>query len=1749
MNASPCPPARVLLGALLALFAIATPQSRAAEPEYLITDHFAVSLEDGYFSALLAYREGRDYLPPDVPAPILQVRRIADGGAVRDYPPKAMTWTDPGKEFLLHYDDGITVRVKTETKPTHVTFEVIDVQPTNRVNLVLWGPIPTTIDKCIGESVGIVRGETFAIGIQALNPKTLGGYPNNADSCDYTSIRQVTDENQYENIFEKVESAHRMWGDAAWRKPFGSVLQAFTRDRSNPGTFSIMGFDDIPREPIADGGIIHSKIAIFGCPVTNALRTIGQIEIAENLPHPVINGEWVKESATAISTYLADTYNANPGTGGYVDKYLAWATNSHVRTFYFPTPGPFRGVGHYSRFNPGWFPEINGDHGVSNYTVTLDKVVDAGYMVGTHTMSAMISMNDLYVTQVDPRIKSYGTCTLANDVSPSDTTMTVTALSTNMQGATGRLLRLDTGPASGEIVFYGSKTDLGGGNYRLENVLRGRHGTTAHAHSAGTLAHVMWHDTTYDSTSGNGELNMEVARNLADYAHAYNVEILTMDGLEAAWSDGHGEYSRTRYANELYTRLRDAYGRTNVVLSGSNAGHYLWHIIGRYEWGDESLRLRSGDTRYRNMNQSFYERNLLPKFMGGYLLKQEYDVDDVEWFCSKAAGFDAGFSIDVVNPTAVTADSDYLDIVNAMKAWVAAREAGAFPHRLKRYLQDSRAEFHIEQTSTNSWRLFSRPDPNDHAIISTNHLDIPLDHPITDAELAIFAPMPLSSTSIRESGNTENGYPPENLIDGQLSSQWQGVPMPAYAIIDLGEQQRIDAVTAYPFFEPDSRKWWYTLDISTDATNWTRIANANGLEADADGDTWNFSARYVRYVKINVTKYTFHDADQGTAIIREIEWNPAPIGPTVRISSPTKLQTISTNAVLVAHATTQTGDIILDNSAFSWASDIDGPLGTGRILQTTSLTPGTHHFSAIVTDAGIAATNTVAATVAIPAHENSTPTVAIISPAGTPICSVRQGENVLFFATATDPEDGTLSGNALTWTSSLIGQIGTGAALETSALSPGRHVITFTAIDSDGAIARSMAFLDVSGPEISLSGNGRDIQNGDFSTMSADNTEFGSVSVGTATNRAFTIHNTGDDPLEIGGLSLSGNDFSIAAPPPTQIAPGTNATFTIQFAPTTAGSAQATLSLNCNDADENPFTFALAATAVTNQQPDIAVERFADISNNDATPSPSDGTDFQGTPAAGTNVEFTIRNTGLAPLDVASATVSGSAFSLAAAPATPIPPGESSSFTINCTAIGPATGNVAIASNDPDENPFAFAIAAEGALAVHLPLDETTGTTAHDASGNANNGLLGNGLDFSSASTTGKIGGALSFDGTQKVSVADVDAFSPAENDLTISLWVKPPSSTPDGTYTIVSKTDQQNWEWEIRINKTSSGFFPQFLTFTLDGYGSAGSLSANAYLTPDAWNHIAVTLDYGNTIKIYLNGVLRGSTASQTTMGNGVAPLRIATRNNTLFFSGSVDDFRLYAGALSQQAIQTIVNAATPTLHPPIPLITAPTNGQSALENTPLVIAGSASDPEDGALSGLSLRWNSSINGFLGTGTSITATNLSPGTHLISLAATDSDGLAATDSATIAVTAKPATDTDADGIPDAMDPDDDDDNIPDAWETAHNLDPLNPADAHANPDNDPHDNLSEYAADTDPNDAADYFRILSISNSTSRIDIRFSSSTNRFYALQASTGLPSRIWNDVPGSGPRRGNGGTDTFSSTNRQPAARFYRLRATP
>ena len=90
---------------------------------------------------------------------------------------------------------------------------------------------------------------------------------------------------------------------------------------------------------------------------------------------------------------------------------------------------------------------------------------------------------------------------------------------------------------------------------------------------------------------------------------------------------------------------------------------------------------------------------------------------------------------------------------------------------------------------------------------------------------------------------------------------------------------------------------------------------------------------------------------------------------------------------------------------------------------------------------------------------------------------------------------------------------------------------------------------------------------------------------------------------------------------------------------------------------------------------------------------------------------------------------------------------------------------------------------------------------------------------------------------------------------------------------------------------------------------------------------------------------------------------------------------------------------------------ISSPGNGSAFVEGSSVNFAGSATDNEDGNLSG-SLVWTSSLDGQIGTGASFSTSSLSVGSHTITASVSDSGGLNASDSVSITIEQDQPNDT-----------------------------------------------------------------------------------------------------------------------------------------
>ncbi len=188
----------------------------------------------------------------------------------------------------------------------------------------------------------------------------------------------------------------------------------------------------------------------------------------------------------------------------------------------------------------------------------------------------------------------------------------------------------------------------------------------------------------------------------------------------------------------------------------------------------------------------------------------------------------------------------------------------------------------------------------------------------------------------------------------------------------------------------------------------------------------------------------------------------------------------------------------------------------------------------------------------------------------------------------------------------------------------------------------------------------------------------------------------------------------------------------------------------------------------------------------------------------------------------------------------------------------------------------------------------------------SNNGTLINGVSFSA----GKVGQAFDFTNeNQRVEIPDSDSLD-LTNAVTLEAWVAPSQiGNPNNGTTIMHKGDI-----------TSFGNQPYGLFYNRDGLmvfrvGNSSTFSistgSTTVLPLDTFTHIVGTYD-GTTSKIYINGVLEGSSAENIgTLVTNNLPLRIGSNGSTGFV-GKIDEPTIYSRALSAGEVLALFNAGS---------------------------------------------------------------------------------------------------------------------------------------------------------------------------------------------------------------------------------------------
>lgn len=206
-------------------------------------------------------------------------------------------------------------------------------------------------------------------------------------------------------------------------------------------------------------------------------------------------------------------------------------------------------------------------------------------------------------------------------------------------------------------------------------------------------------------------------------------------------------------------------------------------------------------------------------------------------------------------------------------------------------------------------------------------------------------------------------------------------------------------------------------------------------------------------------------------------------------------------------------------------------------------------------------------------------------------------------------------------------------------------------------------------------------------------------------------------------------------------------------------------------------------------------------------------------------------------------------------------------------------------------------------LVAHWTLDETEGEIAYDSAGVHDASFIGEPIW---QPESGKVGGALAFDGIDDYIKTDF-VLSPSGGAFSACTWIK--GGSPGQV--IISQVDGFGWTGETWLGMDAlNGNLMTGLTPPPLGRFIPEPLESQSVVTDGQWHHVGFVWD-GAYRSLYVDGTeVATDTNALASLKYSNGGLHIGTskkRDAETFFSGLIDDVRIYNNVLSAEEIAAL--------------------------------------------------------------------------------------------------------------------------------------------------------------------------------------------------------------------------------------------------
>ena len=328
------------------------------------------------------------------------------------------------------------------------------------------------------------------------------------------------------------------------------------------------------------------------------------------------------------------------------------------------------------------------------------KCRQAGLDMGIAVLANRVPTNSKLVTPKPSRhLLKQGQLHLQLPINDNQTEFAVYQSELFDQPGTINVLQIDD-----ELVTYRSAEKVG--NIQLfYHCVRGAYGTKKAAHGKDAIVYKLW-DTPERTLLPDLETQDQMASALAKKLAKTDYPLLIFNDLKSYAYNDQGDLAIGHLLDTMHKYNPDKMLQADLLTLSSWA--YLSRVNENQFW-NESMRTKIVETLTEK--QEFYRKTHMPWMIGNFQIhladknRKATSMEELEWFLSKAAAFDAGFGLDFSAETMRRHGLTNI-MLNTIRTWESLRLSHAFTNDMKKAMKDPYCDWHIQRSEDSSFLLY-----------------------------------------------------------------------------------------------------------------------------------------------------------------------------------------------------------------------------------------------------------------------------------------------------------------------------------------------------------------------------------------------------------------------------------------------------------------------------------------------------------------------------------------------------------------------------------------------------------------------------------------------------------------------------------------------------------------------------------------------------------------------------------------------------------------------------------------------------------------------------------------------------------------------------------------------------------------------------------------------------------------------------------------------------------------------------------